>query len=98
MDKRPNESKAWDWLPARMPRVADLIRRKRAELGDAHVSVCWRRGVIAREPGWFFAWEGGLGVGAPWPEALAAVAEVDPSASFPDKAFVILRPKEPGNA
>jgi hypothetical protein len=98
MDKKASESKtAWDWLPRRMPRVTDLIRRKRAELGEAHVARCWRRGVVQREPGWFFAWEGGLGVGAPWPEALALVAEADPAAAFPDKAFVVLRPKETGD-
>jgi hypothetical protein len=93
MDKSSDANK-WSWLPARMPRVADLIRAKRAELGKEFVDECWKRGVVQREPGWFFAWEAGLGVGAPWPEALAAVKDVDPAGEFPDKAFVVLRPKE----
>ncbi len=96
MDKTPSTQGAWAWLPQRMPRVAELIRRRRAELGDDHVAECWRRGVVQREPGWFFAWESGLGVGAPWPAALELVAEQDPASAFSDKAFVVLRPKEGG--
>lgn len=97
MDRKAgNESGRWSWLPERMPRVADLIKRQRAALGDDHVNECWRRGVVGGEPGWFFAWERGLGVGAPWPEALQVVPDLDPAAAFPDKAFLILRPKEAG--
>lgn len=93
MDKA-NEANKWAWLTTRMPRVAELIRARRTELGKEHVDECWKRGVVGREPGWFFAWEAGLGVGAPWPEALQLVADADPDTAFPDKAFVVLRPKE----
>lgn len=56
----------WSWLPLQMPRVVALIKTKRAELGDAHVNLCWRRGVVERQAGWFFAREGALAVGTPW--------------------------------
>lgn len=66
MDK--NDKNRWDWLPAHMPGVAKLVTERRARDGNAHVNECWRRGVVAREPGWFFAREGSLAVGTPWPE------------------------------
>lgn len=58
--------KSFAWLPEHMPGVAKLVREKRRLFGDAHVSECWRRGVVLREPGWFFAREGSLAVGTPW--------------------------------
>lgn len=64
MDKE--HRKDWSWLPAQMPRVSALIKTKRAEWGDAHVNLCWRRGVVELQPGWFFAREGALAVGTPW--------------------------------
>ena len=67
MDKEV-KSKRFDWLPVEMPGVARLVREKRALHGEAHVNECWRRGVVEREPGWFFAREGALAVGAPWAE------------------------------
>lgn len=67
--KRPNR---YDWLPAQMPGVARLVKEKRAQLGDAHVNECWRRGVLEGEPGWFFAREGALAVGTPWGELVMA--------------------------
>ena len=60
------EKQDWSWLPAQMPTVAKLIRDKRAEMGDRHVNLCWRRGVLEKQPGWFFAREGALAVGTPW--------------------------------
>lgn len=65
MDKKRD----WSWLPAQMPGVARLMRSKRAELGDDHVNLCWKRGVVDMQPGWFFAAEGALAVGTPWAEA-----------------------------
>ena len=67
MDKE-YQKKRFDWLPVEMPGVARLVREKRAQLGDAHVAECWRRGVLQREPGWFFAREGALAIGVPWDE------------------------------
>jgi hypothetical protein len=64
MDREQKQD--WSWLPRQMPRVSALIKTKRAELGDAHVNLCWRRGVVERQAGWFFAREGALAVGAPF--------------------------------
>lgn len=71
MDKE-DQRKRFDWLPVEMPGVARLVKEKRALLGDAHVAECWRRGVLQREPGWFFAREGALAIGAPWDEPTMA--------------------------
>ena len=68
MDK--TETRNWKWLPAQMPGVARIMADKRAQLGDDHVNECWKRGVLKQEPGWFFAREGALMVGTPWPDDL----------------------------
>ena len=65
MDKKGNR---WSWLPEFMPGVARLLAERRRLHGDAFVNDCWRRGVVEREPGWFFAREGAIAVGVPWPE------------------------------
>lgn len=64
MDKAgQQQTRRWDWLPVFMPGVAKLMAEKRAELGDAWVNECWKRGVVEGEPGWFFASEGPIIVG-----------------------------------
>lgn len=65
MDRKTNEVRRWDWLPAAMPGVARLMLEKRVLHGAAHVAECWRRGM-AGEPGWFFAREGAIAIGTPW--------------------------------
>lgn len=55
----------WAWLPAAMPKVAKMVKEKRALYGDSHVDECWRRGVVLGESGWFFAREGAISVGTP---------------------------------
>lgn len=82
---------SWQWLPALMPGVARLMADRRRDVGAAHVNECWRRGVLQREPGWFFAREGALAVGTIWPEA----ADVAGWQVTPDQAQVILRPAPP---
>lgn len=83
---------SWAWLPAAMPGVARLMRDRRASLGDAWVNECWKRGVIERQPGWFFAREGALAVGTPWDDAvLANFAAAQVTAT---QALLVLRPKE----
>lgn len=80
----------WDWLPQAMPGVKRLIDEKRAELGAAHVNECWKRGVLLKEPGWFFAREGALAVGTPWEHPLVAnFAALQVSAT---QALLVLRP------
>lgn len=89
MDKGHKQTFAW--LPAQMPTVARLMKERRAALGDAWVDECWRRGVAACEPGWFWAAEGALSVGALWPEAEAVSLWAQPYA--PGRAVLLLRPK-----
>lgn len=94
MDKGRDQGKEqrWGWLPTAMPGVAKLIKEKRAKYGDAHVNECWRRGVVQREPGWFFAREGALAVGTPWDDpVLANFAALQVTAT---QALVILREPE----
>lgn len=55
-----------------MPGVAKLVAGHRKQLGDAFVTDCIQRG-LAGEPGFFFAREGALAVGTPWP-AIADIA------------------------
>lgn len=84
----------WAWLPAQMPGVAKLMAEKRAKLGAAHVGECWRRGVIERQPGWFFAREGALAVGTPWDDPL--LANFAAASVTSTQALLILR--EPAGA
>lgn len=90
MDKGKG-SKSWGWLPEHMPGVAKLLAERRREPGGAeHIKECWARGVVAGEPGWFFAREGVLAVGTIWPE----VADVAGWQVTPTQALVLLRPME----
>jgi hypothetical protein len=87
MDKKKQEIGSWGWLPVAMPKVARLIADKRREVGDAHVRECWKRGVVEQQPGWFFAREGALAVGTPWPD----IADVAGWQVTQTQAMVILR-------
>lgn len=80
----------WGWLPAHMPGVARLLAEKRRTLGDAHVRRCWDMGVNQVQPGWFFAREGPLAVGTPWPE----VADIAGWQVTSTQALVILKEPE----
>lgn len=82
----------WAWLPQQMPGVARLMAQRRTELGAAHVTECWRRGVVQCEPGWFFAREGALAVGTPWDDP--ALANFAASQITSTQALLVLR--EPG--
>lgn len=89
MDKG-KDSKDWSWLPAHMPGVAKLVAEHKRSDGVAHVNRCWQRGVVEAQPGWFFAREGALAVGTPWPE----VADIAGWQITPDQALLCLRPVE----
>jgi hypothetical protein len=84
---------SWAWLPTAMPGVARLIRERRAKHGDQWVNECWRRGVIQREPGWFFAREGALAVGTPWDDpVLANFAALQVTST---QSLLVMRTEEP---
>jgi hypothetical protein len=88
MDKK--KENRWGWLPAHMPGVAKLLVEKKRELGVDHVNTCWANGVVQGQPGWFFAREGALAVGVPWP----AIADVAGWQVTPGQAMVWLKAPE----
>jgi hypothetical protein len=57
-----------------MPQVAAMVKAKREQWGDAHVTRCIQQG-LAGVPGWFFAREGAVMVGTPWGDWLALQAD-----------------------
>lgn len=62
MDRKKN----WDWLLEHMPRTVAMLREYR-ELGEGgHVDECWRHGVLAGLPNWFYAREGVITLGTPF--------------------------------
>jgi hypothetical protein len=93
MDKVKEQAAGkWAWLPAAMPGVARLLAEKRKLHGDAHVAECWKRGVVERQAGWFFAREGALAVGTPWDDpVLANFAALQVTSS---QALVVMRAVE----
>lgn len=96
MDRR-DKSKDWSWLPAQMPGVARLLAEKRAALGAEHVSLCWRRGVVEQQPGWFYAAEGALAVGTPWADD-PVIAQWLAARITPTQVVLVLRPPEAAHA
>lgn len=86
MDKKADSNK-WGWLPGQMPGVARLMADRRRNLGPAHVAECWKRGVVMGEPGWFFAREGSLAVGTPWPD----IADIAGWSVTPSQALLCMR-------
>lgn len=92
--KPAGQANRWAWLPTAMPGVARLMAQRRRELGDAHVAECWRRGVLQGEPGWFFAREGALAVGAP-PDHTADPALANFAAAHVTSTQALLVLREP---
>jgi len=74
-----------------MPGVAAMMARRRAEVGPAHVALCWRRGVVEQKPGWFFAQEGALAVGTPWDDDPDIAAYIKGRIT-PTQVLLVLRP------
>lgn len=67
MDKDGSKaSTRWGWVNAALPNLARLVAQRKAEVGAAHVALCWQRGVVQQLPGWFFGREGGVALGTPW--------------------------------
>lgn len=82
------------WLRQSMPKVSRLIEDARRDRGPEFVSDCWRRSLRG-EPGFFYAREGALALGTPWPEALDLEREaVVACAPHVPAAIVCWRPRE----
>jgi hypothetical protein len=78
----------WSWLPAMMPGVSALMADKRRQYGAPHVALCWKKGVIERQPGWFFAREGAIAVGTPFEDA--ALVEMSAARWTESQAFLAM--------
>ena len=96
MDKKL-DSNRWAWLPQQMPGVARLMAEKRRALGHDHVALCWRRGVVEQQPGWFYASEGALAVGTPWADD-PEIAQYLQARFTPTQVLLVLRPPESSHA
>lgn len=94
MDRNRNRgSRAdWSWLPAAMPEVARLLAAERAKLGNDHVNACWRDGVLAMQPGRFFAAEGALTVGVPTAAQVVEWYEPSDPATAPRAVLHLAQP------
>ena len=75
-----------------MPKVVQLMKKRRAAGEGAHLNECWRRGVLGREAGWFYAAEGPLAVGVPEGHLLADPQLVAMRRDFPESALLLLKP------
>ena len=90
---REDGKRDWSWLPKQMPGVARLIAEKRRAMGAEWVNTCWRHGVAEGQPGWFYAAEGALAVGTPWPDD-PVIADLLAARITPTQALLVIRPQE----
>ena len=74
-----------------MPRVVALLREKRWAGEGELLNECWRRGVVGREPGWFFAVEGAVSLGVLADLALVPPELVALRQAFPDAVMLMLK-------
>jgi hypothetical protein len=81
----------WAWMGQHMPRVVALLKERRAAGDGALIDECWRRGVIKREPGWFYAAEGAVSLGTPPGQELVPPEVAALRAAFPTTATLMLR-------
>lgn len=95
MDKNEEGAKAnrWQWLAEAMPKLPARMKELRTEHGPAHVAECWRRGVVRCEPGWFFARQGAVSVGAPF-VGDPVLSDFAAQHLQEDQCLVVIRPKE----
>jgi hypothetical protein len=92
-EKAGNQAGKWGWLPQHMPGVAKALARAREAHGADWVAHCWQQGVVACQPGWFYAAEGPIAVGTPWPDD-PQIAALAACRITPTQVLLVLRPKE----
>lgn len=90
---RGTAKRDWSWLPQQMPGVARLIAEKRRALGNEWVNTCWKNGVVQGQPGWFYAAEGALAVGTPWPDD-PVITSLLSARITATQALLVIRPQE----
>jgi hypothetical protein len=94
MDKRAKPKSSWAFMADHMPGVVARIKEARSKGEGGHIDTCWRRGVLDLEPGWFWAYEGGVSVGVPGPEMLADKNVQELLKHYPGLSILMLRDKD----
>lgn len=74
-----------------MPKVLPLMETHRKNMGAEHVQECQRKGM-AGQPGWFYARQGVITIGAPWQEVWDIEAQLAKVGGYADAVVVVLRP------
>ncbi len=64
----------WVFMNRLMPRVVAEMKEWRNGSCSDHLDECWRKGVTQKLPGWFYAREGAVAVGTPFPMTWRGVA------------------------
>jgi hypothetical protein len=91
-DRQQKERQALNALIRQaMPKVAAVVETHRQAMGAAHVTECQRRGM-AGEPGWFYARQGVITIGAPWQDVWEIEAKLAAAGGYADAVMVVLRP------
>jgi len=93
MDKKAKPKSSWAFMQEHMPGVVARIKEGRDKGEGAHIDLCWRRGVVSLEPGWFWAYEAGVSVGVPGPEMLGDAQVQELLKQFPGLSILMLRDK-----
>lgn len=89
--RNPKPKASWAFMVEHMPGVISRIKEGRAKGEGAHIDMCWRRGVVELQPGWFWAYEAGVSVGVPGPDMLDDVQRL--LLEFPGLNVLMLRNK-----
>jgi hypothetical protein len=95
-EKQVDQKKRWDWLPAHMPKVAQLMAERREQHGAAWVAECWKRSMQG-EPGFLWAAEGPIAIGTPVDGDLV-LKHYAIAAKFPGTATLVLADPVPTGA
>lgn len=97
MDREQDRRNRFAWVAAAMPLLPARIKALRQEHGDAHINLCWKRGVLEGQPGWFFARQGAVALGAPF-EGAAGAADWAGMHLQADQVLVLIRPPAQGGS
>jgi hypothetical protein len=81
----------WSWMTQHMPKVVAMLQEKRAAGLGKHLNLCWRMGVVQRQPGWFFAAEGAVTLGTPAEWVLVDPTVVAMRQQFPETVVLTLK-------
>lgn len=95
-DRKPKPKTSWAFMVDHMPHVVARIKEARAKGEGAHIDLCWRRGVVELQPGWFWAYEAGVSVGVPGLDMLSDATVQKTLEQFPGLSILMLGNKADG--